>query len=138
MCPYRIANIPHHTISITCNGPGSAIMYRRIIGQASVCCIFADTEDYKSFLALRKLPLLTLPEECDCFIMESVTNFLYITVEADVYDRIYLFLPLDVAWQTIEKTMKARNQNHVCSFTPLYKGYKTLHKFVDEFSKNVE
>ena len=93
------------------------------------CCLFFDFTDYLAFLSIQKKSFLSLPAQCDCFILSHVSNFISMVASTDDYNNIYMFFPNNDTGNTIAQTIKQRNIKHVHNCNLLYAADETLHEY---------
>lgn len=138
LTPYKIAALPHSSRAVACNTSEASMVTRRFMKKTNISCLFATPEDFAAFKNIKELPLITKPCSCDCFIVEDVSNIFSVAVELDDYDKTYIFLPNNIVWQTVAKTLENRNKRHIYNCSCLFKGYKTLHEFIDDYTTMIK
>lgn len=110
---------------VTIGKPGIVYIPQLSMGRSNSCCLFADILDcfgYQSML-LEKQPGYI--ENCDYIIMNGPGNFGSMTVDSDLYEKIYLFFPDTDYGHVASLTLQQRNKNAV-DLSHFFSGFSSL------------
>lgn len=130
---------PHYMkVPITLSNTGYVAILNKEKEATKKCCLFFTFMDYQAFQSIQEKDFLSLPDDCDCYILSHVNNFIQMVVDTDEYEDIYMFFPNDDVGKTIAKTIEHRNFKHVHDCSVLYRANNTLSEFATAYLEAVK
>lgn len=97
---------------------------------ADVCCVFYDLKDYIAFKNIEKSNIIKVPDYGTAMILSSVKQFPQMSVECDMYEKIFSYMPNNDTGRIITETLLARHDGkRLKDKSVLYKSYKNLYVY---------
>jgi hypothetical protein len=113
----------------TINTPGITIIHNDQ-DFADVCCVFYDLKDYIAFKNIEKSNIIKVPDYGAAMILSSVKQFPQVSVECDMYEKIFSYMPNNDTGRIITETLLARHDGkRLKDKSVLYKSYKNLYEY---------
>lgn len=113
----------------TINNPGITIIHNDK-DFADVCCVFYDLKDYIAFKNIEKSNIIKVPDYGTAMILSSVKQFPQMSVECDMYEKIFSYMPNNDTGRIITETLLARHDGkRLKDKSVLYKSYKNLYDY---------
>lgn len=113
----------------TINNPGITIIHNDQ-DFADVCCVFYDLKDYIAFKNIEKSNIIKVPDYGTAMILSNVKQFPQVSVECDMYEKIFSYMPNNDTGRIITETLLARhNGKRLKDKSVLYKSYKNLYDY---------
>lgn len=97
--------------------------------------LFLDIFDYLSYVFLVKhYGIKDFPVFCDSIVLNDPRNFVNMTLDSEVYDRIYCYFPHTLIGKMMEKTLSEKiSSRRVISMASYYENHVTLYEYAKTF-----